>query len=368
MRLGAPRRGAGDRRLRVGPERPHPKGQRRARRHRPVAAHPHLRHHARGLLRGRDRGHPRPRAVAPRASRPVARHGDAGRRPSSPASSSPPRSSTGRCRGSDCAAPPTSPGRRCCCWSPACLSFAMLPLGNAMSRAQERRADRFALGLTRNPAAFVTAMRRLSQQNLAEEQPSRLARWLFYSHPPMRERIAAAQAWADVASAVTRAWRSCRSRSDRPACAIVSAAVVALLSRSPSRSAQPARRMNVAHRGASAYAPEHTLAAYRLALEQGADFVEQDLAVTSDGVLICLHDPSLERTTDVEDPVSRSRPPDRLRGQVAHGVAGQRLHPGRDQDPRRRLVVRRRSSPASGCRPSTRRWRSSAARRASIPS
>lgn len=60
------------------------------------------------------------------------------------------------------------------------------------------------------------------------------------------------------------------------------------------------RKTNVAHRGASAYAPEHTLAAYRLAIEQGADFVEQDLAVTRDGVLICLHDPSLERTTDVE--------------------------------------------------------------------
>jgi len=57
---------------------------------------------------------------------------------------------------------------------------------------------------------------------------------------------------------------------------------------------------NVAHRGASAYAPEHTLAAYRLAIEQGADFVEQDLAVTKDGVLICLHDPTLERTTNVE--------------------------------------------------------------------
>lgn len=63
--------------------------------------------------------------------------------------------------------------------------------------------------------------------------------------------------------------------------------------------AQP-RRLSVAHRGASAYAPEHTLDAYRLALEQGADFVEQDLAVTKDGILICLHDPSLERTTDVE--------------------------------------------------------------------
>ena len=61
------------------------------------------------------------------------------------------------------------------------------------------------------------------------------------------------------------------------------------------------RKTNVAHRGASAYAPEHTLAAYRLAIEQGADFVEQDLAVTKDGVLICLHDPSLDRTTDVEE-------------------------------------------------------------------
>ncbi len=80
------------------------------------------------------------------------------------------------------------------------FSFVMLPVGNALSRAQERRADRFALRLTGNPAAFVTAMRRLSQQNLAEERPSRLARWLFYSHPPMPERIAAAQAWRGVAA------------------------------------------------------------------------------------------------------------------------------------------------------------------------
>ncbi|MEQ1574866.1 MAG: glycerophosphodiester phosphodiesterase family protein [Vicinamibacterales bacterium] len=57
----------------------------------------------------------------------------------------------------------------------------------------------------------------------------------------------------------------------------------------------------IAHRGASAYAPEHTLASYRLAIAQGADYVEQDLAVTRDGVLICLHDDSLERTTNVEE-------------------------------------------------------------------
>jgi glycerophosphoryl diester phosphodiesterase len=63
----------------------------------------------------------------------------------------------------------------------------------------------------------------------------------------------------------------------------------------------PVPKRLVAHRGASAYAPEHTLASYRLAIQQGADFVEQDLAVTKDNVLICLHDESLERTTNVED-------------------------------------------------------------------
>lgn len=59
--------------------------------------------------------------------------------------------------------------------------------------------------------------------------------------------------------------------------------------------------MLVAHRGASAYAPEHTIDAYTLAMKQGADFVEQDLAVTRDGVLVCIHDLTLERTTNVEE-------------------------------------------------------------------
>ena len=58
-------------------------------------------------------------------------------------------------------------------------------------------------------------------------------------------------------------------------------------------------KQSIAHRGASGYAPEHTRAAYQLALDQRADFVEQDLAVTRDGVLICLHDDTLERTSNV---------------------------------------------------------------------
>jgi glycerophosphoryl diester phosphodiesterase len=52
----------------------------------------------------------------------------------------------------------------------------------------------------------------------------------------------------------------------------------------------------IAHRGASAYAPEHTLAAYDLALQLGADYIEQDLQMTRDGVLIVMHDDTLNRT------------------------------------------------------------------------
>lgn len=73
------------------------------------------------------------------------------------------------------------------------VSLAMVPLAHAMSRAFERSADAFALELTRNPSAFVSAMRRLGAQNLAEENPSKLVEWLFYSHPPIRARIAAAE-------------------------------------------------------------------------------------------------------------------------------------------------------------------------------
>lgn len=57
----------------------------------------------------------------------------------------------------------------------------------------------------------------------------------------------------------------------------------------------------IAHRGASAYAPEHTAAAYELAIAQGADFIEPDLQITKDGVLVAIHDLTLERTTNVEE-------------------------------------------------------------------
>src|SRR5215213_9253173 len=59
------------------------------------------------------------------------------------------------------------------------------------------------------------------------------------------------------------------------------------------------RTIVVAHRGASGYLPEHTLEGYTLAIEMGADFVEPDLVVTKDGVLVARHEPMLSGTTDV---------------------------------------------------------------------
>ena len=75
------------------------------------------------------------------------------------------------------------------------VSLALLPLANAVSRAHERRADRYALEMTKNAAAFSSAMKRLGAQNLAEERPSRLVEVLFYSHPPIAERVEAARVW-----------------------------------------------------------------------------------------------------------------------------------------------------------------------------
>src|SRR4029450_4328290 len=62
------------------------------------------------------------------------------------------------------------------------VSLVMVPAAHAMPGPYERQADCFALKLTRNPSAFISAMRRLAAQNLAEEHPSKVVEWLFYSH------------------------------------------------------------------------------------------------------------------------------------------------------------------------------------------
>jgi STE24 endopeptidase len=82
------------------------------------------------------------------------------------------------------------------------VSVVLMPAALAVSRALERRADRFALDLTRNPEAFATAMRRLGAQNMAEERPSPLVRWLFYSHPPLEERLERASRWRNGSGGV----------------------------------------------------------------------------------------------------------------------------------------------------------------------
>jgi glycerophosphoryl diester phosphodiesterase len=72
----------------------------------------------------------------------------------------------------------------------------------------------------------------------------------------------------------------------------------------------------IGHRGASGELPEHTLEAYRLAISQGADFVEPDLVMTQDGVLIARHEPMLDGTTDV----AAKFPADRMRTRPVDGV------------------------------------------------
>jgi glycerophosphoryl diester phosphodiesterase len=57
----------------------------------------------------------------------------------------------------------------------------------------------------------------------------------------------------------------------------------------------------IAHRGASGERPEHTLASYSLAIAQGADYIEPDLVLTKDGVLVARHENEISETTDVAD-------------------------------------------------------------------
>lgn len=60
----------------------------------------------------------------------------------------------------------------------------------------------------------------------------------------------------------------------------------------------PERVLNIAHRGASGHAPEHTMEAYQLGEEMNADYIEIDLQMTSDGTLVALHDPDLARISN----------------------------------------------------------------------
>jgi glycerophosphoryl diester phosphodiesterase len=99
-------------------------------------------------------------------------------------------------------------------------------------------------------------------------------------------------------------------------------ALIALLAlATPPAAAQEDAMLIIAHRGASAERPEHTLAAYELAIDQGADYIEPDLVATKDLVLVSRHENELSGTTDV---ASREEFEDRRRDKTIDGqkVAG----------------------------------------------
>jgi len=98
----------------------------------------------------------------------------------------------------------------------------------------------------------------------------------------------------DVRSNMTRWVRSLRV-------AIPAAlAITAAFSSAAPKQLDGAAPLVLAHRGASGYMPEHTLAGYELAVKLGADYIEPDLQMSKDGVLVAMHDDTLTRTTDAQ--------------------------------------------------------------------
>lgn len=103
-------------------------------------------------------------------------------------------------------------------------------------------------------------------------------------------------------------------------CAILSLALTCACA--PSDHPEPDMPITIAHRGASGYAPEHTIRAYELALEMGADYIEQDLQLTADGVLVVLHDATLDRTVRGPSPACSGPVIERTLDELASCEAG----------------------------------------------
>jgi glycerophosphoryl diester phosphodiesterase len=83
------------------------------------------------------------------------------------------------------------------------------------------------------------------------------------------------------------------------AVALTTVPAAAPASAADGRQGAAADQLVIGHRGASGYRPEHTLASYALAARMGADYIEPDLVITSDGVLVARHEPEISGTTDV---------------------------------------------------------------------
>lgn len=95
---------------------------------------------------------------------------------------------------------------------------------------------------------------------------------------------------------------------------MVTRAVAGLVAAATLLQAVPDRPIIIAHRGASGHRPEHTIEAYTLAIEMGADYIEPDLVATKDGVLVARHENDIGGTTNVAE-----RFPDRKTTKVIDG-------------------------------------------------
>ncbi|MCX5859500.1 MAG: M48 family metalloprotease, partial [Proteobacteria bacterium] len=84
------------------------------------------------------------------------------------------------------------------------VTLLSLPAQNWVSRSWEREADRYALELTRDPDAFISSERRLALKNLSDPTPTPVIVNIFYTHPPVMERIRMAQEWEKIGAEGSR--------------------------------------------------------------------------------------------------------------------------------------------------------------------
>ena len=76
------------------------------------------------------------------------------------------------------------------------VSLVALPIANWLSRKAETAADLYALNLTGMKDQFISAMTKLGDQNLSQQQPNALVEFIFHSHPSIQHRIDKANGWS----------------------------------------------------------------------------------------------------------------------------------------------------------------------------
>ena len=115
------------------------------------------------------------------------------------------------------------------------LSFAAMPALNGYSRMVERQADLFALELTRDSASFISTMEKLGEINLSDPDPPKVLEILFYTHPPIRDRVELARRFEE-----TRGSGGARMRLPAPPYPLPTVrAIPAALRSAPARPAPP---------------------------------------------------------------------------------------------------------------------------------